>query len=190
MTYRLLAAAVNSLYSFWWDVTNDWGLDLLKLPERSLRINAPPRPLVLSALHSRPSSPPTAPSNGSTLDSLRPITNTHANTHPFGLRSTLLYPLPFYPLIIFLNLILRLTWSIKLSSHLHSHSSEGSLVIFWLEMAEILRRWMWVFVRVEWEVVKKTREGRRAARRGNSYSGYEGEEFELLDQANDAFQGR
>lgn len=63
-------------------------------------------------------------------------------------------------------------------------------MIFWLEMAEILRRWMWVFVRVEWEVVKKTREGRRAARRGNSYSGYEGEEFELLDQANDAFQGR
>ena len=26
---RVLAVLVNSLYSFWWDVTNDWGLSLL-----------------------------------------------------------------------------------------------------------------------------------------------------------------
>ena len=97
------------------------------------------------------------------------------NIQPFGLRSTLLYPLPFYPLIIFLNLILRLTWSVKLSSHLHSQS-EGSVVIFWLEMAEMVRRWMWVFVRVEWEVVKKMTEERRV---GHG-TGSEEEEFELL----------
>jgi hypothetical protein len=54
---------------------------------------------------------------------------------------------------MFFNLVLRMTWSIKLSSHLHSQS-EGSALILWLEVAEVLRRWMWVFIRVEWEVAK------------------------------------
>ena len=31
--------------------------------------------------------------------------------------------------------------------------------MFWLEVAEILRRWLWVFVRVEWEIVRKIQEG-------------------------------
>lgn len=94
----------------------------------------------------------------------------------------LLYPLPVYPLVIFLNLVLRLTWSVKLSSHLHSQSSEGSVVIFWLEMAEMVRRWMWVFLRVEWEVVKK---GGRGAMVGTDVEfdedgDYDEEAFELV----------
>jgi len=180
----LLAAAINSLYSFWWDVTNDWGLELLNTrpsqPSRRTGSTSPPRPLVLPLLHSRspsgspPSSTPSLPVTASSIH--RPLANnTMTNIQPFGLRSTLLYPLPFYPLIIFLNLILRLTWSVKLSSHLHSQS-EGSVVIFWLEMAEMVRRWMWVFVRVEWEVVKKMTEERRV---GHG-TGSEEEEFELL----------
>ncbi|KAI9442483.1 EXS family-domain-containing protein [Lactarius indigo] len=80
--------------------------------------------------------------------------------HPYGLRSRLLYPLPIYPIALFINLILRLTWSIKLSSHLHARAqSEGSLFIFWVEVAEIVRRWVWVFIRVEWEIVKRAQEG-------------------------------
>lgn len=70
----------------------------------------------------------------------------------WGLRGTLLFPPHVYPMAIFINLILRLTWSFKLSSHLHIH---GAVVIFWIEVAELLRRWMWVFFRVEWECVKK-----------------------------------
>lgn len=62
---------------------------------------------------------------------------------------------------MFANLVLRLTWSVKLSPHLHSHS-EGSGVIFWMEVAELVRRWMWVFLRVEWEIVKDGREVLRA----------------------------
>lgn len=74
--------------------------------------------------------------------------------YPFGLRPTLLLPLPVYPFVIVADLFLRLTWSAKLSSHLHSFVS-GDLVIFWIEMAEVVRRWMWVFLRVEWEVIKQ-----------------------------------
>ena len=121
-THRLLAALINSLYSYWWDLTNDWGFDLLR-----------PKP-----------------TRG---EGLRP--------HPFGLRTRLLYPLPYYPFLVLANLVLRLTWSVKLSPHLHSHS-EGSGVIFWTEVAELVRRWMWVFLRVEWEIVKEKQETLRA----------------------------
>jgi hypothetical protein len=117
--HRLLAALLNSLYSYWWDLTNDWGFELLR----------------------------SKPTTGENVR--RP--------HPFGLRTRLLYPLPYYPFIVLANLLLRLTWSVKLSPHLHSHS-EGSGVIFWTEVAELVRRWMWVFLRVEWEIVKDRQE--------------------------------
>ncbi|KAF7970287.1 hypothetical protein HWV62_24406 [Athelia sp. TMB] len=164
----LLAAAVNSLYSFWWDVTNDWGLSLLKpRPSTSeARRNghmSPPRPLLLPLMHSESanSSPRSSLSSAGQPFAVPPYAPPHNHTQaqPYGLRHILLYPLPVYPLVIFLNLVLRLTWSVKLSSHLHSNSSEGSVVIFWLEMAEMVRRWMWVFLRVEWEVVKKNGRG-------------------------------
>ncbi len=105
----------------------------------------PPRRLVLPHLHS-----------GTPLMSLSPAEQNPrpSQPYPYGLRPTILYPLPVYPLLIFLNLVLRLTWSIKLSSHLHS-KSDGSITIFCLEIAEIIRRWMWVFIRVEWETIKK-----------------------------------
>ena len=73
--------------------------------------------------------------------------------YPWGLRPILLFPLPAYPFAVFANLVLRLTWSLKLSSHLHAQVS-GALLFFWLELAELLRRWLWVFFRVEWECVK------------------------------------
>lgn len=30
--------------------------------------------------------------------------------------------------------------------------------MFCLEVAEIVRRWMWVFIRVEWETIKRAEE--------------------------------
>ncbi|KAI6110584.1 EXS-domain-containing protein [Pisolithus croceorrhizus] len=149
----LVAVVVNSLYSFWWDVTNDWGLELLNL--RHTESRAVVFPLQQTV---------TADRTPSHLRSSRGLsfrrTNRHSPPYPYGLRPILLYPLPVYPLIVFLNLVLRMTWSIKLSSHLHLQS-EGSVVIFFLEVAEVLRRWMWVFLRIEWEVVRKGRDKER-----------------------------
>lgn len=161
---RLFAAALNSLYSFWWDVTHDWGFDLL-LPRRSrthltpVPFRSPPKRLVLPHLHSRTNllSPNDAEEKGRSPLEEKPTEHTSAAGHkryPFGLRPTLLLPLPIYPFVIVADLFLRLTWSAKLSSHLHSFSG-GDLLIFWIEMAEIVRRWMWVFLRVEWEVIKQ-----------------------------------
>ncbi|KAI0703376.1 EXS-domain-containing protein [Cerioporus squamosus] len=158
----LLAAAVNSLYSFWWDVTNDWGLDLL-LPKRAggpIRQPYPPRPLLLPRLHSRSAllKHPGRSSTDSIPDGLpeevADALPQERPPHPWGLRPVLLFPLAVYPFAILVDLVLRLTWSAKLSSHLHSYA-EGDLIIFWIELAEVVRRWMWVFLRVEWETVKE-----------------------------------
>ncbi|KAG7098729.1 hypothetical protein E1B28_000642 [Marasmius oreades] len=145
----LLAAVVNSLYSYWWDVSNDWGLHLLKPSELSAKLQ-PPKRLILPRLHS-----------GSSL--LRPYhsegisTELNGGRYPYGFRAPLLYPILVYPVMIFLNFVLRMTWTIKLSSHLHS-KSDGSMTFFLIEVAEIFRRWMWVFFRVEWEAIKRAQE--------------------------------
>ncbi|KAF8904444.1 EXS family-domain-containing protein [Gymnopilus junonius] len=150
----LLAAVINSLYSFWWDVTNDWGLDLLRFDSHKSVERQVPKPLLLSRMHSDPPLP----------EQIHPASflgehSKHRHRQScYGLRAVLLYPRAIYPIIIFLNLLLRMTWSIKLSTHMHSFQ-DGSVAFFWLEVAELVRRWLWVFVRVEWEVIKKAREG-------------------------------
>ncbi|KAF9010551.1 EXS family-domain-containing protein [Cyathus striatus] len=162
----LLAAAINSLYSFWWDVTNDWGLDLLKFgnsdTQPELRLS-PPRRLILPHLHSGTPLITRSSSESQVSEDIDPVLASstlirHQRTHPWGLRSKLIYPLPVYPLLVFLNLVLRMAWSIKLSSHLHLER-DGSVAFFWLEIAEMARRWLWVFIRVEWEVIKKAKDG-------------------------------
>ena len=73
----------------------------------------------------------------------------------FGLRPILLLPDPIvYHIFTLIDLLLRATWSLKLSSHLHT-IAEIESGVFMMEALELLRRWMWVFVRVEWEAVKQ-----------------------------------
>lgn len=180
---------MNSAYSFWWDVTNDWGLELL-IPSGWNRPKTGP-----VSLHGGPSDmhllPPTtegrvpklisplqSPSHSrrhsaSSIPSSLPFSPTSTNgrrsfdeqnTHtpaaayhapPFGLRSRLIYRDPtIYYLAIVLNFILRFTWSLKLSSHLHT-VAELESGVFLMETLELIRRWMWVFFRIEWEAVKK-----------------------------------
>lgn len=122
----------------------------------------PPRPLLLPRLHSRSAllkdprgSLDRLPDSAADDSTPTFVHIQERGTHPWGLRPALLFPLSVYPFAIIIDLILRLTWSAKLSSHLHSFA-EGDLVIFWIELAEVVRRWLWVFLRVEWELVKET----------------------------------
>lgn len=142
---RVLAAVINSLFSFWWDVTNDWGLDLLKF---EVPRNPDQYRQNLNRQHS------------GTWDGSQTQTENHAfqdkrryRQSCRGLRPVLLYPRAIYPILIFVNLLLRMTWSIKLSTHVQT-PLDGSFAFFWLEVAELVRRWLWVFIRVEWETIK------------------------------------
>src|SRR5438477_5088463 len=181
MQHRLAAAAINSLYSFWWDLTNDWGLELLNPnSESKARLVSPPRRPGANAPNR-----PSPHSRHSSFDETIESQSSPRRAYPWGLRSLLLFPLPVYPLLIFFNLILRLTWSIKLSSHLHS-DPDGSAAIFWFEIAELVRRWMWVFLRVEWEVVRRIQDGEQIEPVGN----YDAEEFELIGSSDtDSIRG-
>ncbi|KAF3916833.1 hypothetical protein ABW20_dc0109367 [Dactylellina cionopaga] len=71
--------------------------------------------------------------------------------YPFGLRQIMVFPVPsVYYAAIFLDCLLRLTWSLKLSPHLDRYGDlEGG--IFILQFLEIFRRWLWIFFRVETE---------------------------------------
>ncbi len=216
---RLLAVLVNSMYSFWWDVTNDWGLSLVQ-PDTWFPTQDPtgPRPVLRLPLpafirrclpgpddaspHQRspcPSPRPQAadvqpfssfhgslPSSGLQVNGIlngmpvtpksthlaEPATATTRSSRPnpllFGLRSILLFPDPLvYHLFIFLDLVLRFTWSLKLSSHLHT-ISEIESGVFLMEALELGRRWMWVFLRVEWELVKQMEDAKAKEERDRS----------------------
>ena len=73
--------------------------------------------------------------------------------YPFGLRRKLMFQPLVYYLVILMDLLLRCTWSLKLSPHLsHLADFEGS--IFLVEFLEVFRRWVWVFFRVETEWIR------------------------------------
>jgi hypothetical protein len=61
-----------------------------------------------------------------------------------------------------------MTWSVKLSPHLH-HVNELEGGIFFMETLEVIRRWIWIFFRFEAEWSKLTNMGAATGRqRGNS----------------------
>ncbi|KAI2776050.1 EXS-domain-containing protein [Daldinia loculata] len=72
----------------------------------------------------------------------------------FGLRRRLhVGPPALYYSVIAMDLMLRCTWSLKLSPHLGRMADwEGS--IFVIELLEVFRRWVWIFFRVETEWIR------------------------------------
>lgn len=158
--FRLWIASVllNSLFSFYWDVTKDWDLTMFDP-------TSPSSVFSLSSLGSRlaqrplkpetPGLPPPTPDTATLREGLlSQSADRYLATHyPFGLRPRRhLHNPSIYYVVIALDLLLRLTWSIKLSPHLdHFNDLEGG--IFLLEISEIVRRWIWIFLRVEaqWE---------------------------------------
>nr|ODN89463.1 hypothetical protein L203_02173 [Cryptococcus depauperatus CBS 7841] len=181
----LLAVCVNSLYSFWWDVMMDWGLTLWEIDtwfpnrrEGGLYLISPggrrregwveriKRVLGTQNQISHQRSPCPTPSSShstpqaSSILSPQRSSSSSKSFFAFGLRSTLLLPDPtVYHIFTLIDLVLRFTWSLKLSSHLHT-ISEIESGVFLMEILELLRRWMWVFIRCEWEIVKKRQEGK------------------------------
>jgi hypothetical protein len=79
--------------------------------------------------------------------------------HPFGLRKTLLVHKPgVYYAVIALDLMLRCTWMIKLSSRM-DRISDFESSIFLIQFLEVFRRWVWIFFRVETEWVRNAAPG-------------------------------
>ncbi|KAH0846131.1 hypothetical protein AYO21_10088 [Fonsecaea monophora] len=77
--------------------------------------------------------------------------------YPWGLRRyRYFHAKEVYYSAIVIDFLLRCTWSFKLSPHLdHFNDLEGG--IFLMELLEVLRRWIWIFFRVETEWVRNNR---------------------------------
>jgi hypothetical protein len=75
---------------------------------------------------------------------------------PYGLRQQRVFRQPLiYYAVIGIDIVLRFAWSMKLSLHVVKLDGlEGG--VFLLEILELLRRWMWVYFRVETEFVRST----------------------------------
>ena len=83
----------------------------------------------------------------------------NSHMHPYGLRQRLCFPSKeIYYFAIIADLLLRCTWSLKLSPHL-DHFADFESGIFLMEVLEVGRRWMWIFFRVETEWVRNTTQG-------------------------------
>ena len=182
----LLAVIVNSMFSFWWDVQMDWGLKLCEAEtwfgkkDTESPISARRRGSESTVVgrmrrlwkrgnsisHQRSPCPTPSPSFASSMSLSPPPAS---GFFAFGLRPILLLPDPLvYHLFTIIDLVLRFTWSLKLSSHLHT-ISEIESGVFMMEALELFRRWMWVFVRVEWEAVKMSEaKGWRGKDRGTT----------------------
>jgi hypothetical protein len=150
----VFAVFLNSFYSFYWDVAKDWDLTLF------------------SALYARFF--PSHRQQYTSLSSSSPGSTSHpAPNTPFGLRSRLHLGSPsLYYTVIILDLLLRCTWSLKLSPHL-DHFADFESGIFLMEFLEVGRRWIWIFFRVETEWVRST------GNIGMNGMGLEGEEMML-----------
>ncbi|TFB05772.1 Protein ERD1-like protein [Trichoderma ghanense] len=83
-----------------------------------------------------------------------------ASVHrPWGLRDRLVFrSAGLYYAVIGLDLMLRCSWSMKLSPHLDKFSDYES-GIFLIELLEVFRRWMWIFFRVETEWIRNSSTG-------------------------------
>jgi hypothetical protein len=128
----------------------------LRRNDRSLGHQRSPCPTPGPTFNGRSSPHARNQSRGLSVSLSSPILSTSKSSiFTFGLRQILLLPDPIvYHIFTILDLILRFTWSLKLSAHLHT-IAEIESGVFMMEALELLRRWMWVFVRVEWEAVKQ-----------------------------------
>jgi len=91
----------------------------------------------------------------------------NSHMHPYGLRQRLSFASKeLYYFAIITDLLLRCTWSLKLSPHL-DHFADFESGIFLMEFLEVGRRWMWIFFRVETEWVRTTQAGLGGAGQGD-----------------------
>lgn len=102
---------LNSTYSFYWDVEQDWDLPWL------------------------------TQYGGRKLFGFLPLP---------GLKGSHLYSPRWYAWLLASNLVLRFSWAHRLLGDLEAHSS----VLMVVALLEVVRRWQWLYVRVETELRK------------------------------------
>jgi len=105
-SFTAAMATINSLYSYLWDVVQDWGL--LQFT-REGRV--------------------------------------------YGRQRTM-FPVAVYVLACIINLVLRFSWAANRIPYFAAFHASHLVLI--MELAEVFRRSMWNFLRIEWEIIVQT----------------------------------
>ncbi|RHY84842.1 hypothetical protein DYB37_010716 [Aphanomyces astaci] len=141
-TLFLLCACCNSLYSLFWDVVMDWGLGQPPIPATGGTTDKP----------SAHTDHDLKQSSKAATSSSPPLWNaSQPNLHAY-LRHTLLYqPKAVYFAALAIDALLRVLW---VTSNWHWVDVVGADFKMVAQVAEVCRRCMWNFFRVEWQCVK------------------------------------
>ncbi|KAI8326267.1 EXS-domain-containing protein [Martensiomyces pterosporus] len=171
----IAAVAFNSLYSFYWDIAFDW--DLGHRPD-GWKLSYLIAPATASKTHTASSSSsssvdgPGESGIALELEQAEKTSETHVlfpadafNEAPHStgtslcplhwmLRPRLCFsPHTIYYFAMVTDFLLRVTWAMKLSSHIQIDvMAYGG---FWLNVFEIYRRWQWTFLRIEKEAASE-----------------------------------
>lgn len=78
--------------------------------------------------------------------------------YPTGLRRRTMFPTWTYYAVIAGDFVLRLTWAFRLGPGL-TRLPDAETTVFFLQTLEVLRRWVWIFFRVETEFVRSSESG-------------------------------
>ncbi|KAL1957085.1 hypothetical protein VTO42DRAFT_6343 [Malbranchea cinnamomea] len=128
----VLFSLINSAFTFYWDVAKDWDLSLFSSIADSIRR------YWKGSSHERFQHDP-------------------EYNYPFGLRPhRYFHANQIYYTAIIIDFILRFTWVSRLSVRINwiNDLESGVFVLMFLE---VMRRWMWIFFRIETEWVRNTR---------------------------------
>ncbi|KAF9429469.1 protein-ER retention protein [Entomortierella beljakovae] len=164
----LFFVAVNSFYSFYWDIYHDWNL-IQTQPSGNVSTSLNSAHVRSSPAPGTPLTPKTGSTSTSDITILTGSTSSSNNgsgiinnggnsyskrKYKLGMRSYLHYEDPlFYIMAVILDFLLRTTWMLKLVTNIQIEEYEGG--VFTMECLEVLRRWIWVIFRLEAEMVKK-----------------------------------
>ncbi|KAG0254833.1 protein-ER retention protein [Actinomortierella ambigua] len=162
----LLFVALNSFYSFYWDIKHDWML-IERVPGGAT--SGAGYNNIYSGLPSSPAykEMSSGSSNMATLTGRSPPTlflrsprtwwpwfHQWSGLSKFRMRYYLHYEEAyFYMFAIVLDFLLRTTWMMKVFGNIQIEEYEGG--VFTMECLEVLRRWVWVLFRLEAEMVKR-----------------------------------
>ncbi|KAF9426559.1 protein-ER retention protein [Podila epigama] len=152
----LLFVAINSFYSFYWDIYHDWNLVQVHTTTRT-------SPLI-GSVPSNTESIPLGPVSSSSSQqqqhhhhhhsSSSSLSSTTTYSKRYSMRAYLHYEdRTFYYVAAVLDFLLRTTWMLKLFSNIQIEEYEGG--VFTMQCLEVLRRWIWVIFRLEAEMVKR-----------------------------------
>ncbi|KAG0240977.1 hypothetical protein BGX31_001559 [Mortierella sp. GBA43] len=154
----LFFVAINSFYSFYWDIYHDWSL--IQTHQGPSSPSSPQNGTIPMSDLSNHTGGNSGSSGNSSNGSNHGSTNINGNgilartLRRWGMRSYLHYEDPlFYIMAVVLDFLLRTTWMLKLVSNIQIEEYEGG--VFTMECLEVLRRWIWVLFRLESEMVKR-----------------------------------